>query len=266
VPLNIVLYNVFSSGSKGPNIYGIEPWHFYVRNLVLNFNSWFVLAIAATPLFLLQHVVRQSTLSRQTLLRGVVFLSPFYLWLLIFTLQPHKEERFMYPVYPALALNAALSLHIILANFGSTDPKSVFSKIPPQLKLMAVSAFILSAFNLGALRTIGTMTAFSAPLAVYKPLQHRGVVQYGDNICIGKEWYRFSSSYFLPEQGRARFIKSEFSGLLPGEFSEAASDSGLFPGTWQIPTGMNDENREDPGKYVRTPPSPQSCILLAHTP
>ena len=25
---------------------------------------------------------------------------PIYLWLAIFSLQPHKEERFMYPIYP----------------------------------------------------------------------------------------------------------------------------------------------------------------------
>jgi alpha-1,2-mannosyltransferase len=50
------------------------------------------------------------------------------------------------------------------------------------------------------------------------------------------------------------FIKSEFSGLLPGEFAEAdttADWSDKYPGTWFIPDGMNDENIEDPGKYVR---------------
>src|SRR4051812_25938090 len=106
VPLNIVLYNVFSGSSKGPNIYGVEPWHFYVRNLALNFNVWFFLSLGALPLLLFQHLIRQKSISKQTLLRGAVFVSPLYLWLGIFTLQPHKEERFMYPAYPALALNA----------------------------------------------------------------------------------------------------------------------------------------------------------------
>ncbi|KAF2688006.1 glycosyltransferase family 22 protein [Lentithecium fluviatile CBS 122367] len=250
VPLNIVLYNVFSGGNKGPNIYGVEPWTFYIRNLALNFNAWFFLALAALPLLLIQHVVLQKSVSKQTLLRGVVFTSPFYLWLTIFTLQPHKEERFMYPAYPALALNAALSLHVLLANFGSTDPKNIFSKIPPKLKLVVVSVFILGSFDLGLLRTIGTMTAYSAPLSVYKLLQKQGVVQPGDYVCLGKEWYRFPSSYFLPKQSRAKFIKSEFSGLLPGEFSEANVGFGFFPGAHLIPSGMNDENIEDPGKYT----------------
>lgn len=250
VPLNIVLYNVFSGGSKGPNIYGVEPWHFYIRNLALNFNVWFFLAMAALPLLLFQHVIRQKSISKQTLLRGVVFVSPFYLWLGIFTLQSHKEERFMYPAYPALALNAAMSLHVLLANFGSADPRDLVSKIPPKLKLAVVSLFVLGSFDLGALRTIGVMTAYSAPLSVYKPLNKEGATKPGDHVCLGKEWYRFPSSYFLPDQVRAKFIKSEFSGLLPGEFSEANVGFGFFPGTWLMPSGMNDENKEDPGKYV----------------
>lgn len=69
-------------------------------------------------------------------------------------------------------------------------------------------------------------------------------------MCLGKEWYRFPSSFNLPHGVHAKFIKSEFTGLLPGEFDEAKIGFGLFPGTWLVPPGMNDENLEDPGKYV----------------
>lgn len=250
VPLNIVLYNVFSGGSRGPDIYGVEPWHFYVRNLTLNFNIWFFLALAALPLLFIQHLILQKVVSKQTLLRNIVFVGPFYLWLAIFTAQPHKEERFMYPAYPALALNAAISLHIILANFGSTDPKRLVSKIPASVKLTVVAIPLLLSFDIGMLRTLGTFTAYSAPLSVYKPLHNPGVAHPGDTVCLGKEWYRFPSSFTLPQGVRAKFIKSEFSGLLPGEFSEAKVGFGLFPGTWLVPPGMNDENLEDIGKYT----------------
>ncbi|KAF2200566.1 hypothetical protein GQ43DRAFT_481473 [Delitschia confertaspora ATCC 74209] len=243
VPLNIVLYNVFSGDNKGPNIYGVEPWHFYIRNLVLNFNVWFALAVIALPLVLLRHFICGKTVSKQHI-RGITFVTPFYLWLAIFTLQPHKEERFMYPAYPALALNAATALHIILARFGT------LSIIPARLKLAVVCLFILGAVDFGALRTIGTITAYSAPLEIYAPLQRPGVTEHGDYVCLGKEWYRFPSSYHLPYGVKAKFIQSEFSGLLPGEFSEASGYSGPFPGTWMVPSGMNDENREDVGKYT----------------
>ncbi|KAF1832426.1 hypothetical protein BDW02DRAFT_554848 [Decorospora gaudefroyi] len=250
VPLNIVLYNVFSGGSRGPDIYGVEPWHFYIRNLALNFNIWFFLALAALPMVLIQHLIFEKSGPKRILMRSVVFVSPFYLWLAIFTVQPHKEERFMYPAYPALALNAALTFHLLLANFGSTDPRHLVSKIPPQVKLAIVGVPLLLSFNIGMLRTIGTLTAYSAPLNVYKPLFDPTVARPGDTVCLGKEWYRFPSSFNLPQGVRSKFIKSEFSGLLPGEFSQSGTGLGLFPGTWIIPPGMNDENKEDPGKYV----------------
>lgn len=44
VPLNIVLYNVFG---QGPNIFGTEPWYFYIVNGFLNFNVLFLLALAS---------------------------------------------------------------------------------------------------------------------------------------------------------------------------------------------------------------------------
>jgi alpha-1,2-mannosyltransferase len=255
------MYNVFTGGSKGPNIYGVEPWHYYLRNLALNFNAWLVLALAAFPMLILQQFVRQKPVLRQSYSRNLVFLTPFYLWLGIFTLQPHKEERFMYPAYPALAFNAAVSLHLLLSNLGSTKPSGSASKIPAQLKLAVVTFCVMGAFNLGALRTVGLMTAYSAPLTVYAPLQAPEIASQGANVCLGKEWYRFPSSYFLPHNIHTKFIKSEFSGLLPGEFGELP---GWFPGTWMLPSGMNDENREDPGKYVRSSDSiiPEHLLIF----
>jgi alpha-1,2-mannosyltransferase len=49
VPLNIVLYNVFSGPGRGPNIYGTEPWWFYLANLTLNFNLLLPLALISAP-------------------------------------------------------------------------------------------------------------------------------------------------------------------------------------------------------------------------
>jgi alpha-1,2-mannosyltransferase len=248
VPWNIVRDNVFSS--KGPELYGTEPWHFYLRNLFLNFHAWLVLALLSMPLLLIQHFLRTKGATKSSYLRGIFFLSPFYLWLAIFTLQPHKEERFMYPAYPALALNAAVAMHIILANLGSKDPKDLISAIPVQLRLLGILGFVLVASAVAGIRTLGTITAFSAPLEVYKPLHQAGMANSGDLVCLGKEWYRFPSHYLLPEGVRAKFIRSEFRGLLPGEFSEAELGFGVFPGAWLIPRGMNDENQEDLSKYT----------------
>jgi alpha-1,2-mannosyltransferase len=248
--LNIVLYNVFGGSGKGPNIYGVEPWHYYIRNLILNFNLWFVLALVALPLSILQYRVRGHAPTRQSILRTVTVTSPFYLWLAIFTLQPHKEERFMYPAYPLLVLNAAISLHVILNYIGSTNPQDFISKIPLQLRFAAIIFIAIAAIDLGLLRTIGMLTAYSAPMKVYSPLHQPDFTRAGDTVCLGKEWYRFPSSYMLPDGVKAKFIRSDFSGLLPGEFSEANTGFGFYPGAWLEPSGMNDENLDDPGKYV----------------
>ncbi|KAK3069411.1 mannosyltransferase [Teratosphaeriaceae sp. CCFEE 6253] len=249
VPLNIVLYNVFSS--HGPNIYGTEPWHFYLRNLFLNFHVFFPLALLSMPLLLAQHFSRAKGATKASYLRGIVFLTPFYLWLAIFTLQPHKEERFMYPAYPFLALNAAIALHILLANLGSTDPKDLVSRIPVQLRFAGILAFVGAALAVSVLRTLGTVTAYGAPLSIYQPL-HALAPTTEATVCLGKEWYRFPSHLLLPAGTKAKFLKTEFDGLLPGEFSEIPGGQGfgMFPGAWLVPTGMNDGNREDLGKYT----------------
>ncbi|KAI0022461.1 Alg9-like mannosyltransferase family-domain-containing protein, partial [Xylariomycetidae sp. FL0641] len=134
VSWNIVKYNIFSS-TGGPNLYGTEPWTFYFRNLAINFNIWFVSALLSMPLFVLQKAISTKSHGFQTGLRTMVFLTPFYMWLGIFTLQPHKEERFMYPAYPFLALNAAIGMHIILSAVGNMDSKTLVGRIPAGLKL-----------------------------------------------------------------------------------------------------------------------------------
>lgn len=253
VAWNIVKYNIFSS-TGGPNLYGIEPWTFYIRNLLINFNIWFVLALLSLPLFLLQKALSARQHGFQGM-RTIVFLSPFYMWLAIFTLQPHKEERFMYPAYPFLCFNAALALHIILNYFGNDNPRTIVGKIPAKLKLFVVVSVLGLSIELGLARIIGTSTAYSAPLQLYTPLGagvpgQQGLGSRGDFVCLGKEWYRFPTSYFLPREMHAKFVRSEFRGLLPGEFSEARTGFGSWSGTWLPPSGMNDRNEEDMGKYV----------------
>ncbi|TVY86721.1 Alpha-1,2-mannosyltransferase [Lachnellula willkommii] len=261
VPLNIVLYNIFSGPGKGPEIYGTEAWHFYIRNLLLNFNIWFVLAVAAFPLFTLKKIFSSEEAGAISGLRSIVFMSPFYLWLGIFSFQSHKEERFMYPAYPALTLNAAMSLHILLAAFGQSDPKTLVGKIPAKLKLLVVSLLIIGSVDVGVARIYGIYTAYSAPLKIYEPLQNGTLGTRGDSVCFGKEWYRFPSTYHLPNDMHAKFIKSEFDGLLPGQFAEVKTGHGVWAGAWLEPAGMNDENIEDMGKYVDL----HTCNFLVDT-
>lgn len=38
--------------------------------------------------------------------------APFHIWLLVMSAQPHKEERFLYVVYPLACFNAAVTLFL----------------------------------------------------------------------------------------------------------------------------------------------------------
>lgn len=249
MPWNIVAYNIFGGQGRGPEIFGTEPWTFYFKNLLLNFNVWFILAVSTAPLLVLQALFRLHATSKQTLFRTVTLATPFYMWLAIFTVQPHKEERFMYPAYPFLALNAAIAFHMLLSYIGSSNPKELMGRVPTKLKLAFVVSIMLVAINSGLLRIVSMITAYNAPLKVFEPLEKLDVAG-GESVCFGKEWYRFPSSFFLPYNMRAKFIRSEFRGLLPGEFPDAPSYQDLAVGTSQAPAGMNDRNEEDPGKYV----------------
>jgi alpha-1,2-mannosyltransferase len=259
VPWNIVLYNIFSGEDRGPNIFGTESWDYYFRNLLLNFNVWFILALLSGPLLLFQTILKLQT-TKQNLLRTSVFLTPFYLWLTIFTRQPHKEERFIYPAYPFLALNASIAFHILLSWIGTSNPRTLIGKIPAHVKLGLILPVVLLSLNVGLFRILGTVTAYRAPLQVYQPLE-TNITQSSDILCLGKDWYRFPTSYFLPEGVHAKWIKSQFDGLLPGGFHEGQTGFGVFPGAWLIPPGMNDRNEEDPGKYIDV----NHCTFLVDT-
>lgn len=213
----------------------------------MNFNAWFLLAMCSGPLLLMRFALGWENATRDHLLRGMGLVAPFYLWLAIFSAQAHKEERFMYPAYPFLCFNAALALHYLLFYLGR--PRSIARKMPANVRLLVVSISIIFMAIGGVLRTAGTVGAYGAPLEIYSPLQNSPYAQMEGTVCLGKEWYRFPSSYFLPKKMRAKFVKSAFDGLLPGQFSEATTGFGLFP-TWLVPPGMNDQNIEDPGKHV----------------
>ena len=121
VPWNIIRYNILGGTKRGPNLYGTSPWHFYFSNLILNFNILMPLAFFALPALVLTSFIDKKRLGfvKPTASESSPFtllalrLAPFYLWFGILTLQAHKEERFMFPAYPLLCFNAAVTLYLI---------------------------------------------------------------------------------------------------------------------------------------------------------
>lgn len=97
------------------------------------------------------------------------------------------------------------------------------------------------------------------------------------NLCVGKEWHRFPSSYFLPNDVRLQYIKSDFEGMLPKHFlpdfkTIDYEEDGKqltyrtrqfsFKGARTIQSGFNSYNKEDPSTYVSKKDIPVDQVIL----
>jgi len=270
-PLNIILYNVFSP--HGPTLYGVEPASFYVKNLFLNFNILFPLAIISLPLSFFVYFKGNYKIGKDSktdiyhcrfLPIFLIYLSAF-LWLLIFFKQAHKEERFLFPAYPLILLLSAVTIDLIR------------QLIPSIISTPFCSLTIVIFFLLSASRCFALHRNFSSMAETYRIFndyfrnnqQNLNFDHFQDPIrlCIGKEWHRFHSSFFIPESvsdrhGNKRvvelqFLQSEFRGLLPRHYPQ-----GSIPAiTRIIPADMNDMNLEEPTRYV----TKESCDFIIDT-
>lgn len=235
-PLNIVLYNVFSE--HGPDLYGTSPWTYYFLNGFLNFNFVFILSIVSLPVLMITWKLKPIQSRR---IPFWLVLIPLYLWILVFFTRPHKEERFLYPVYPLIGLTAALTW---------TCLESLMKKltIPAKLVHWLILALVASSSVLSISRVVGQFKGYHAPIDVFLELDRLSwqseVSTTGVNVCIGKEWHRFPSSFFLPNNWSLRYLSSEFRGQLPRPFEPYPN------GTWILPPNMNDLNKEEPSRYV----------------
>ncbi|PWN24224.1 hypothetical protein BCV69DRAFT_280119 [Microstroma glucosiphilum] len=270
VPLNIIIYNIMSTKrGAGPELYGVEPPTFYLANLALNAGPVILLlALAAIPLLAATRLLdsrrllgaeegskdhkesSSSALIGSTRLTLLLFrMAPFYLWLGLLSSQPHKEERFMFPAYTAMCLNAAVGLELGVglaerAMLWLSSQTSEQKTTPPARLLYfpsLASLVVLLISSVFALLRIGaSISAYHAPFTVLSPLSAEGSrkeitslfpstssVQNdeGLTICYGKEWYRFPNSLFLPQEVSGAFIKSEFDGILPKHFEQSEKES-----------------------------------------
>ncbi|XP_058865682.1 alpha-1,2-mannosyltransferase ALG9-like isoform X1 [Acipenser ruthenus] len=248
-PLNIVLYNVFSP--HGPDLYGTEPWHFYLVNGFLNFNVVFVLALLSLPVTAVMGALLQR-FSVQNLGRPYwLTLSPMYIWMLIFFTRPHKEERFLFPVYPLICLCGAVALSSLQKCYHFLFQRYRLQHYTVSSHWLALGTVLLFSV-LSLSRSVALFRGYHAPLDLYPefhriakdPTLHTVPEGRPVHVCVGKEWHRFPSSFLLPDNWQLQFIQSEFRGQLPKPFSKGGSPTQI------IPTHMNDQNREEPSRYM----------------
>uniref|UniRef100_A0A915KWU3 Mannosyltransferase n=1 Tax=Romanomermis culicivorax TaxID=13658 RepID=A0A915KWU3_ROMCU len=238
-PWNIVKYNVFGA-QRGPDLYGTEPWTYYVKNLLINWNL-------AILLMFLGMVVSKP---RRFFLLQVGLLT----WFAVFFKQPHKEERFLYPSYSLICMFSA---------FAMEKMQDILSKFGKYWAKIFVYTFVLSFCLISISRNVSLTVNYKAPLDVYRNFTPKN--ENPVKICIGKEWYRFPNSFFLPLNSRLYFLRTKFRGILPKPFAENRSfERNLFNFdilagiTRNIPTNMNDLNQEEFDRYIDV----QSCDFV----
>ncbi|TPX60331.1 hypothetical protein PhCBS80983_g01858 [Powellomyces hirtus] len=299
VPWSIVRYNIFSGSDRGPDIYGTEPWWFYLLNGTLNFNLAFPMALLSLPAVIVNVTIMKPSRSVKRLL---VKLLPVYLWLGIFTLQPHKEERFLFVVYPLICLNAAMTLFVVGSWINAISARFTLPSTASKITSSCIWTFLALFTAVSLSRTLALYLHYHAPIDVFhhvKDLPLPPPASSNSNrgsggeraLCVGKEWYRFPSHYFLPDDIRLRYLKSDFRGLLPKYFEEPAVEHKETPArgnataaalsdperrrlahrlTYIVPDGMNDRNEEVTDRYVDishcdyivdyTPPHPSTTL------
>ncbi|GFT42058.1 alpha-1,2-mannosyltransferase ALG9 [Nephila pilipes] len=247
-PLNIVMYNAFTS--HGADLYGTEPTIFYFQNGILNFNLVFVAALISIPVMLLLRPLEgySKKLKSPPL---YLCLAPLYLWIFVFFPLAHKEERFLFPIYPMICLAGACTLDTIQKMYHNLFLKRRFAdylEITNGISIAFCITFCIMSFS----RTIILHRGYHAPIETFMVLGkfsteeslHPLPPEYPVNVCMGKEWYRFPSSFFLPDNWNLKFLKSEFRGQLPKPYSNLPNATKI------IPSDMNDQNLEEPSRYV----------------
>jgi alpha-1,2-mannosyltransferase len=101
-------------------------------------------------------------------------------------------------------------------------------------------------------RTVALSKYYTAPLTIYAQLTSHvamGVDTTNTNanatiICTCGEWYRFPSSFYLPNND-LRFVRSSFEGQLPAPFAEQGSGPNENP-----KYSFNDQNRLESDRFT----------------
>ncbi|KDQ15681.1 glycosyltransferase family 22 protein [Botryobasidium botryosum FD-172 SS1] len=274
VPWNIVKYNIFGGTERGPDLYGTSPWYYYIHNLILNFNLVLPLALASLPTLALTHkfdykrlgILRHGPNESSPFTLLTIRLAPLYLWLGMLSLQPHKEERFMYPVYPLLCFNAATTLYLVRGLMETAFVKATASPYRAGrtsiFRLTTLSVVLLSMI-ISASRILALSRYYHAPLDVAHHFSHQElprllnvtgllppqperknrnkndppddptydltpVKAFNLRLCYGKEWHRFQGHYLVPDHITVDFIEAGYDKGLPRHFDPSVGGTSTF--------------------------------------
>lgn len=227
-------------------------------NLTINFGPIWILGLLSLPiLFLIEYAISKKVKHYSPVYYLSMYLTPFYCWCLVFFIQPHKEERFLFPMYPSMILAASLAIGSVQKAYACFYQKML--KVP--FAVLGYAAIIISGI-FGLARMCAMVLGYAGVVDTYRSFYQKVTTKYewvgaGTTLCIGKEWHRYPSSFYLPQNVTAHWVQSEFRGQLPGKFDDwPAGLSGFHH-------GFNDNNKEVPETYFANPTNAhQKCHFM----
>ncbi|KAK8936030.1 Dol-P-Man:Man(6)GlcNAc(2)-PP-Dol alpha-1,2-mannosyltransferase [Platanthera zijinensis] len=239
---NLLKYNVLGGGES--HLYGTESSTFYLRNGFNNFNFSFILAL----LFVAFLPITRKKYTPDLL----VVVSPIYIWLGFMSLQSHKEERFLYPIYTLICVAATAVIDSFPDLFRDrfSSEESFLVKVAKVFRPIFLGLIL----SLSHSRTFSVLHGYSGPSVIYKHLEHHEDAKPGSTLCVGSEWHRYPSSFFVPSYvSEVRWVDDGFRGLLPFPFNSTLG------GTASAPPYFNDKNKASDMQYLH---DVESCTLF----
>jgi Alg9-like mannosyltransferase family len=142
--VNFIQYNVIGGGES--SLYGVESWPFYLINGTLNFGVALPAALFLAPAALLGAI---DVTSARITTRTAWAVAPLYVWIAAISALPHKEERFLYVVYPQvqslMAFNIFVDALCVLHPSLTVVPHSVIHCFVTLFNLCQTEAFLACA-------------------------------------------------------------------------------------------------------------------------
>ncbi|KAJ2778641.1 mannosyltransferase [Coemansia interrupta] len=310
---NQVAYNVLRRGGDSA-LYGTEPWYFYIQNGLINGNVIMLLALAALPLWAAYYAVllvstRTASADEQAavraLFRGHHLLLPrtlpFGLALVVFSLQAHKEERFLSIVYPHMCFAAAVALSLLgplgtwavgILRRGGIGRGRALDVRRWTDRLSVAALCVATAVGFARIAALGKY--YGAPMRVFSGVAQLGVQgggaqqmpllplgptvkmlgrkealpasavenNAGGTVCLADEWHYFPSSYWLPRGFRVEFVRGGFDGQLPGSYVPVGQSGSLRRSTSAVRPDFNSHNQWEPAHALN---STDACDYVVAT-
>lgn len=247
--VNFLQYNVAGGGESA--LYGVEPASFYVFNGLLNFSMALPASLA---FILVAAVSAARLTSARTSVRECAAMAPLFVMFPALLALPHKEERFLVVLYPQVralpgtvqnsaedltdpkhsvhhglqvlqitlgaALGVAAAPRIVSDMVIHSSGQASRDAVRRMVSIAAACVISLSCVMTTS-RSIAVVQFYGAPTQAWQvvsKLQPAALPAAGPRetlrACVGAEWHRYSSSFFLPTGVELAFVEFGDTGML----------------------------------------------------